>query len=176
MLAVFADYLWWKKGFYSDWMRSLRWSFFFRKRMREIWSPSTSGEHCVPGTLAAWQVQRVDRWCGDGDGMVLWNDAQWPCGIARSSYGTRIGEPTVTTAMSHKHCHFLPKSIRMSGALGQDKARTLNDRFHGCMDGLSAQHYDTQIAAKQLWKPCIQNGIESCYNGRKLTWLKTAFL
>ncbi len=48
---------------------------------------------------AAWQVQRVDRWCGDGAGMVLWDDAQWPCGIARSSYGMRrVCVPTVTTA------------------------------------------------------------------------------
>lgn len=73
-----------------------------------------------PTSRAAWQVQSVDRWCGDGAGMVLWDDAWWPCGIARSSYGARgVCVPTVTTAMSHWLCHFLPKSISTSEVLGQ---------------------------------------------------------
>ena len=116
-----------------------------------------------PTSHAAWQVQRVDRWCGDGAGMVLWDDAQWPCGIARSSYGTRrVWVPTVTTVMSHWHCHFLPKWIRVSGALGQGEARTFEDSFGGCGQPFSvtrgSQLGVTQISCnKKKWDGSNQN-------------------
>lgn len=72
-----------------------------------------------------------------GVGMVLeWYYETMPSGHVASPAlrveRKRIGVPTVTNAMSHQHCHFLPKWIRLSWALGQGKARTLDDWFHGC--------------------------------------------
>ena len=83
---------------------------------------STLGEHCVPGPLPM-QLDKSKEWTG-GVGMVLeLYDEMMPSGHVASP-ALRMGRkgacvPTVTTAMTHWHCHFLPKWIKMSGALGQ---------------------------------------------------------
>lgn len=79
------------------------------------------------------QLDKSKEWTG-GVGTVLeWYYEMMPGGhVASPALTTRsVYAATATTAVTHRHGHFLPKWIRMRGALGQGEARTSDDKLHG---------------------------------------------
>ncbi|MEQ2192449.1 hypothetical protein XENOCAPTIV_011775 [Xenoophorus captivus] len=112
------------------------------------------------------QLDKSKEWTG-GVGLVLeWYDEMMPTGHVASP-ALRMGQkgacmPKVTTAMSHWHCHFLPKWIRVSVALGQGTFNSWGHAFEGTRM-LSTSRY---VQKKKIPFSCGAHSIKTTWKSR----------